>query len=149
MSSYAWSPRFKFVPTDGIEETLDLMAVLPPTSVDPSHESDVSARRDVNRKGNARVWGFLPTCKMKFEVIDTTRVAYLLLIANRLRASALWTTYLSLDGGVTYRQVEAAAKVLDGPDAIQGKTFAGARYTLSVVGVDLIDTVPDLGTGVW
>ena len=149
MTQYAWRQMFKFVPTDGIEETLDLMAVLPPTSTDAGYLPDVTPRKDVNRRGNARGWGFLPYCKMKFEVIDSDLQAYLRLIANRLMAEKLWAVYLSLDGGLTWRQVEATSKVLDGPDPIQGKTFAGSKYTLDVVAVDLISEVPALGTGVW
>jgi len=149
MSQYAWRPVFKFVPTDGIEETLDLMEVLPPKSVEPDHQPDVTARTDVNRRSNAKPWGFRPICKMTFEVIDTSLVQYLLLVVNRLRQNDTWTVYLSLDGGLTHRQMDPDAKFHDGPKAIQGKTFAGATYTLAVQAVDLIDQVPGLGTGVW
>lgn len=150
MSQYKWKPVFKFVPTDGIEEVLDLIAVgLTPTLIDASHEPDVNARIDVNRRGNAKGSGFRPRCKMKFEIVDTALVAYLLLAVNRLLATDIWTVYLSLDGGITYRQVEMAAKGFDGPKAIQGKTFAGATYTLDMQAVDLLDQVPNLGTGVW
>jgi len=149
MATYGWKPVFKFVPTDGIEETLDLLEVLPPKSVDADHEPDVTARLDTNRRGNAKGWGVRPTCKMKFEVVDSDLVAYLALTANRLIANEVWTVYLSLDGGLTYRQVELAPKGYTRDGAIEGKTFAGSKYTLDVRGVDLLDQAPALGTGVW
>jgi hypothetical protein len=149
MSQYAWKPVWKFVPTDGSEETLDLMEVLPPTSVDAAHEPDLQSRIDVNKRGNSKGSGFRPTCKMKFEIVDTALVQYLLLIVNRLMADQIWTVYLSLDIGITYRQVQLQQKGFDGPKAIEGKTFAGAIYSIAVEGVDLIDQVPALGSGVW
>jgi len=149
MSQYAWKAVFKFVPTDGIEETLDLMETIPPKSIEVSHEPDVTSRIDVNRRGNAKGWGLRPRATFKWEIIDTALVAYILLIVNRLMADQTWTVYLSLDGGITYRQVELIPKGYTGPDAIQGKTFAGAKYSLEVQGVDVLDQVPTLGTGVW
>jgi len=153
MSQYAWKAVFKFVPTDGIEEVMDLSEVFTdtgrPSSIDVSHVPDVTARIDVNRRGNAKGWGFRPTAKLKFEIFSTERHAYLALIVNRLLATDIWTVYLSLDGGLTYRQVELTPKGYEGPDAIQGKTFVGAKYSLEVQGVDVLDQVPTLGTGVW
>jgi len=153
MTQYAWKPFFKFVPTDGIEEVADLQAIFTdtsgPSSIDASHVPDVTARTDVNRRGNAKGWGLRPTCKMVFEILSTELHAYLALIVNRLIANDVWTVYLSLDGGLTYRQVELAAKGYEGPDAIQGKTFAGAKYTLSVQAVDLLDQAPELAGGTW
>lgn len=151
MSQYGWKAVFKFVPTDGIEEVMDLSEVFTdtgrPSSIDASHVPDITARIDVNRRGNAKGWGFRPTAKLKFEIFSTELQAYLALIVNRLLANDIWTVYLSLDGGITYRQVEL--KSYDGPDPIQGKTFAGAKYSLEVQAVDLLDQTPALGTGVW
>jgi hypothetical protein len=150
MSQYGWLPMVKFVPTDGIEEVLDLIAVgLRPTKIEPTHEPDITGRIDSNRRSNAKFYGFRPACKMTFEVIDTSLVSYLHLITNRVPANDVWTVYLALDNGVTYRQIDPASKLLTGPVAIQGKTFAGATYTLDLMAVDLIDQVPGLGTGVW
>jgi hypothetical protein len=151
MSQYAWKGVFKFIPTDGIEETMDLASVFTDTSgpgkIDPSHVYESTNRQDVNRRGNQKDWGFRPRCKMTFEIIDTALQAYFALIVNRLRATDVWVVLLSLDGGINYRQVQL--KSFDGPDPIQGKTFAGAKYVLEVEGVELLDQIPNLGSGVW
>jgi len=151
MSQYAWRAMFKFVPTDGIEEVMDVGQVFTdtgrPSAIDAGHVPDVTHRIDVNRRGNAMGWGYRARCKMSFEIISTETQAFLALIVNRLLANDIWTVYLSLDGGITYRQVEL--KSYDGPDAIEGKTFAGAKYSVEVQSVELLDQVPNLGTGMW
>jgi len=151
MSQYAWRPVFKFVPTDGTEDVLDMTEVFTdtgrPNTIDPSHDPEMTPKVDVNRKGNAKGWGFRPACSMTIEIFSTELEAFLALIVNRLLANDVWTSYLSLDGGLNYHQVEL--KKFDGPNAIKGKTFAGASYTLGVVATDLLDLKPALGTGTW
>lgn len=151
MTQYRWQPVFKFVPTDGIEEVLVVSECFSDTSgfrlADPDHMPEITQKVDVNRQGSQRAWGLRPRVKCTLEIVDTATQAYLALIINRLVANEVWTTYLSLDGGLTYRQVEL--KSYDGPKAIEGKTFAGAIYTLELQAVALLDQMPNLGTGVW
>lgn len=150
--NYSWEPVFKFVPTDGPEEVAsirDLFTDLPGCKkVEAEHRAEQTARKDVNRLGANRKWGFRPMATLHFEIVDTNQQRYLALIASRLM-SDVFTCYLSLDGGLTFRRVQLAANGYKGPKALGGKTFIGADYELEVEGCDLLYEAPALAEGTW
>jgi hypothetical protein len=54
-----------------------------------------------------------------------------------------WTVYLSMDGGVTERQVFLSR--MDGPDALAGKTYIGGRFLLGLTTTEVFPEMPEFG----
>jgi hypothetical protein len=148
---FNWQPVMKFVPTDGVEEVMDLREVFTDTSgpgmIDANHLPEQTKRNDVNRRNTSVGWGFRPTCKFTIQLISTELHQYLALMVNRLMKSDVWACFLSLDGGLTFREVQL--KSYSGPKPIGGKNFVGAEYVVDIEGVELLTQVPALQTGVW
>jgi len=138
------------IPLDGPEELLDLTECFPdtngPVSIEVAHKPEQTQRDLLNRNSQPITWGFRGEAKMEFEVGSTEQVFWLSTMVNRL-ASEQWACSLSLDGGVTWRDVVMAA--FTGPKPLGGKVFAGAAYSLTVRTKELLAEIPPLGVGVW
>lgn len=147
---YAWLPVMRFVPTDGGVETIDLKAAFSDTTGPgktlASHMPEQNDRLDVNRVGRPTSFGFRPECKFTLEIISMENQAFLATIVNRLLSDS-WQVYASLDNGTNYRRVKL--KSYKGPEPNKEKVFTGARYELTLSGTDLLDSVPNIGTGTW
>jgi hypothetical protein len=145
-----WNHVMKFVPDNGLEETLALSSVFTDTSgpvrTEVAHKPDQTKRADTNRREGPTTWGFRPECELLIPIFTADLAKWVALIRDRL-ASKEWTCYLSLDGGVNYREVSLAG--FTGPKTIEGKTFAGVEYTITMRGRDLVEQPPALGDGTW
>lgn len=152
---YAWTPKVRTTPLNGIAETIDLTSAGflisgDVTTVNVQNDLDYEPVQDreetINRDARVTPFGFRPMVKQAFDVKDQSHLRALMKIINRLLDPG-WTVELSLDNGATYREVVLSK--LNGPTPWRGKTIAGARWEWTLTAVRLI---PDLryhesGTG--
>ena len=147
---YKWDVRVRIDPVNGDDVSLNLMTlltdVLGPAFVQLAYVPDIVQRETVNQNQDHFIRGFRPTVTLLFDVTQMNDQATLAQILNALAAPDC-DVFLSLDGGTTERRVTLTKNI--GPVALGGYTHTGARYSISVEAVDLIQTLPDIGSGTW
>ena len=143
---YEWHPVFRQTPDNGSAVVVDTRASFTdlggPETVDIGYDTVRTDREDINRRARSRVWGFRQMISLGIYIDTMADSGALFQILSRL-ARDDWTTELSLDGSGTYRTVEL--EDFGGPQPLGGKTVAGARFELSMRGVDLLSEIPEFG----
>ena len=150
MPGYEWKTQVRIVPQNGLEETIVFATAFSdaggPVRVDLRYEEVIVEREDVNRVLRPLRLGFRVSPDFTFDIVTTVDQANLAKIANRLM-SPDFNLFLSLDAGVVEREIEMTRA--PSPDPLGGKTANGARFRLGTECIELIDEIPDIGTGSW
>jgi hypothetical protein len=153
MSGYEWHPIFRLTPTDGPVSEIDLRygTELPPLRTRLRIDEEIRQRRDVNQVLRPLVRGL--RWRVTFEWLVTGEMYdhdEIVKVVNAL-IDRTTTVELTLDGhygdDAVYR--ECVFRGRSGPEPIQGKTHAGARYTLDVEGAALLSAETPIGDGRW
>ena len=153
MDGYRWYVQVRITPPNGAAETIDLMTDLTrvpglgPAQVELEYTVQRKDRQDINRRLRSRIDGVRPTVTLTIEaggdMADSAIVARILnALLDREKA-----VELTLDGGTAWREVELSK--FKGPTPNRGKTFAGCRWEITLLGVDLLTEIPDLMQGNW
>lgn len=148
---YAWRTKFRIVPETGTEETIDLVTAIArtrgPISVKPKYTPDLQTEENVNREVIQRNFGWKVEVEIDFEVLgDMSDHAPLVRILNALMRPD-HAVYLSLDNGTVYRQVLLSG--CKGPEAIKGRTHAGAKYEITLRCKEPVTELVPIGSGSW
>lgn len=137
---YRWHPVVRLVPAYGDARTIDLTQAFTdasgPVETEAGHREEIRRRTDVNRRSRPQIYGFRPFANFSFDILTMEDHASLVDIVGCLSEQDA-KVYLSLDGGITEREV--ALRRYRGPRAIAGKQFVGGTYQLQIEAVDLID----------
>jgi len=152
MSGYIRTVLARLTPDNGLPETVDLSAgftvngysrnVLTKTEVNYADEQE--QRQDVNQAAQNLRFGFRPAMKLQFDIRDMSHYTTVAKVASRLMDPG-WRVELSLDGGVTYRDIVLTRGPALGP--FRGVTRAGVRVTLEVETRDTTDQILPMGAG--
>lgn len=135
---YVWAVRFRLDPLNGLDETLNVNALLTdaggPVLTEIDYNLVLEERIDVNKNVRNRHFGNRPEITFTFQGGDMADFNQLVKIENALTDDEV-DVYLSLDSGTTERLVELIGT--KGPKALQGKTVTGweAQMTLMVKGI--------------
>jgi hypothetical protein len=152
MPGYEWWPMLKITHPNRSDVVIDMRydfayAGGPVRVHGPNYALQTLEREDINRAQYARSLGIRVSAGLEFAIGDDMEDHQFIVRIVNAALDPESTLALSLDGGAVYRRVVLTAH--DGPDAFGGKTFAGARYRLDFRCADLIDEVPEIGTGSW
>lgn len=152
-NGYTWQTLVRITPKDGPSETINLStgfldggssrSVL--TKAEPRYIERIDAAEDINSAQRPRLRGYECEVMLRFELADVgTHHPTIARIMNRLM-SPYWTVELSLNNGVTYREV--VLRKAGSPRPFGDKTVAGFKVEHVVVCRELLDTYPDIGSG--
>lgn len=127
---YSYHPLIRITPTDGAAKVLDLRqefsAARGPESIRVDYSLDADDYLDVNRNRRQNVFGIECDLRLTIPIVDTAEHATLAEIVTAFLGTS--KVELSLDGGYTYREVNATR--LPSPRPFRGKTHAGARHEI-------------------
>src|SRR5947207_2743925 len=104
---YAYSPRFRLSYDSGPDVIYDLTTMTDakgPVSIKVQYEQEKTSRQTPNRRTIERHFGWRPVCAMIFDLATMTDEAWIADVASAANRDDA-DLYLSLDGGVTERQV--------------------------------------------
>jgi len=145
-TGYAWHPVIRCVPDNGAEETIDLRTVLTdlhgPMKTDAKYAAIQERRETINRRIVPAPFGFRAEIILTLDILTMADAAHWTKIVNRCM-STNWAVYLSMDGGITERQVFLSR--MDGPDPLGGKTHVGGRFLLGLTTVEAFAEMPEFG----
>jgi len=145
MSGYRWRAMIKTVPSNGPEEVFDLKTLLTdgngPLRCIPRYQDLADEHETLNRTLRRVEFGMRPEVRMHFEIMTMADQAHLATIVERLMRPD-YDVQLSLDQGLTYRSV-VLSRIPD-PQALRGKTIAGAELELGLRCKSPIDRIPAL-----
>ncbi len=145
-TGFRWWPVLRCVPDNGAEETIDLRAVLTdlggPMKTDAKYSALQERRETINRRIVPAPFGFRAEIILTLDILTMADAANWTKIVNRCM-SPDWTVYLSMDGGVTERQVFLSR--MDGPDPLGGKTHVGGRFLLGLTTAEVFPEMPNFG----
>lgn len=148
MSGYRWDPVFRVSPVNGGDTYYWLSDRLSDvgshTRINLRYVESMNTREDVNRSLRPVVFGLRPEVDITCAIWTMADQAFLSEIESALLDTSYYRVYLSLDGGVVYRQVVMASATNAEP--INGKTIVGAQFTIRVRCVDLITRRPAMAT---
>ena len=142
---YDVHPVVRQVPLNGAEVTTDFRTRFTDangqTRSNIRYVPDLDTREDVNRVSRTVHNGFRVQVDLTLEIVTAADHEQLAELVDRM-AREDWTSFLSIDGGTTENQVELVD--YRGPDALGGKTVAGARFRLRMRSKDLVPEIPVL-----
>jgi len=142
-NGYSWRPIFRQVPENGSAVSTDVKLAFSDaggaTQIRLRYALDQERKEDVNRVARTITFGYRFESTLRFEIFTMTDQQYLADIVNRLVRED-WDSYFSLDAGATEQLVEVTD--YRGPDAIRGRTIAGASFEVGIRGRELMDEVP-------
>ncbi len=153
MSGYAWWPMVRITPANGPAVVRDLksdLSTIPgtgPTKVAVKHAPQIKQRQDVNDAERPLLKGFRVDVELTFEVADEMLDHDILAEIASACLDQDQIVELSMDGGLTYREVVLTE--YRGPDPINGKMYVGAKYELNFRCRELVQDIPAIGMGNW
>lgn len=144
MGGYRWYPRVRIVPANGNEQQLDLSALMTdaggPVLINVDYPQDRQDRIDVDRRADQTSFGFRPRVRMTFDINAMADHEHLAKIVQALHRTMDRQVFLSLDGGITEREMQMSRT--PAPRPFNRKTIAGARYELELEAKDLLEEYP-------
>lgn len=147
---YSWHPVFRQTEEGETPIVIDTHQAFSemggPEWTRVSYDTISRKREDINRRAQSTFFGFRMRVTMRTYFDDNTDSNYFTNIVNRMILPD-WVTELSLDGAVTYHEVELDGNV-SGPLPLAGKPFAGAHFQLPMRGRDLMAARPYLESSV-
>ena len=148
MSGYKWDPVWRIVPRNGGETVYwmsdELTDCKGHNKITLQYAESMNIREDINRSLRPVVHGVRPEVEIECQIFTMDDQAFLANIESALLLPNHYNVFLSLDGGVTEREV--VIKGVSNPTAIRGKTVLGATFTIAVRCVDLIPRRPAMMT---
>lgn len=148
MSGYSWDPVVRVVPFNGAETVYWFADRLTDcgghTRISLRYVEDQTIREDVNRNLRPTVNGLRPEVTIECVIASMDDQRFLAEIESALLSPKRCAVFLSLDGGVTERQVVLASSTNAEP--LAGRTILGATFKLSLKCVALIGERPAMTT---
>lgn len=142
---YRWDPVVRIVPRNGSERVIVFADAFTDLGghekADVRYVPDITQRRDVNRVERPRRFGVRPEVRFDLAIMTMADQHSLAEILDALM-DPLVDVQLAMDS-VTFRSVVLTSE--DGPDALAGKPFIGARFRLGVKCAELIQERPRMG----
>lgn len=144
--TYSW--RLRTVPLDGPETTVTLPSygaggILKSM---PRYEREAIEWTTPNRTARQFVFGVRPMVTLSVELLDTATDDPTFVTAFNSAIDNASQLFLSGDGGTTEREVQLISN--HSRDPLDGKTV-GVVFSWEFRAVDLIQSIPNLGSGVW
>lgn len=145
---YVWIHWVKLVPDDGVDEVLALRALLTdaagPTRTGLENVHDKDTRQDINKIDRQHSFGVKQKVSLRCEILEMADHATLVKIANAALDNGT-TIFLSLDAGLTYKEVIVTK--LPSPRSIRNITAVGAIFDLRFQTVHLQDEMVAIEDG--
>lgn len=145
---YQWRHYVKLEPTDGVDEVIVLRQELleghGPVRTTVVNRDEQETREDINRTQHQEVFGFRQRVTIRAEVFDMKEHRSLVKIANAFRDPDT-KVHLSLDGGLTYKEV--IMRRVPSPRAIRNMTIVGASFDLGMETAVLEDELVAIADG--
>ena len=145
---YLWNPIFRLTPGGDYTLKTSMPYAGGATKIDLNYIPVMDSRETANKTLSVVHYGFRIRVGFTFAIGGNMADHNTLVTIVNALVDPTKTVQLSLNGGTTFRYVDI--RRYEGPDPFDGKTFAGAYYSLEVETTSLVQPpLPAIGSGTW